>query len=131
VILPNEEVDVPKVLSLTGGKLQLNAFEPIIAHSLFAGLQHLANACRVLADTCVVWITANRELMRRRVIDSIALVTAFSPRLGYETAMKVAQEALLTGAGVGDIVLARGLLTAGELDELVSAAVLSTRGGTP
>jgi aspartate ammonia-lyase len=84
-----------------------------------------------LADTCVVWITANRELMRRRVIDSIALVTAFSPRLGYETAMKVAQEALLTGAGVGDIVLARGLLTAGELDELVSAAVLSTRGGTP
>ena len=59
------------------------------------------------------------------------MVTALSPRLGYETAMKVAQAALLTGAGVGDVVLARGLLTAGEPDELVSAAVFSTCGGTP
>ena len=109
---------------------QLNAFEPIIAHSLLAGLQHLGNACRVFTDKCFVGITANRELMRRRVIDSIGLVTALSHRLGYETATKVAQEVLFTGAGVGDIVLACGLLTADELDELVSLAVLTTCGGT-
>jgi aspartate ammonia-lyase len=124
---------VPKVLLLTGGQLQRNAFEPIIAHSLFPGLQHLANARRVFTDKCVVGITANRELMRRRVIDSIGLVTALRHRLGYETATKVAQEALVTGAGVGvgvgDIVLACGLLTADELDEFVSVAVLTTCGG--
>lgn len=120
---------MPKVLVLTGGHLQLNALETIIAKSLFAGLQHLANACRLLADKCVVGVTANRGPMHRRVIDSIGLVTALSPRLGYETATKVPQEALLTGAGVGDLVLAWGLLTAGELDEPVSAAVLSICGG--
>jgi aspartate ammonia-lyase len=121
---------VPKVLLLTGGQLQRNAFEPIIAHSLFPGLQHLANVRRGFTDKCVVGITANRELMRRRVIDSIGLVTALSPRLGYETATKVAQEALFTGAGVGGFVLACGLLTAEELDELLSVAVLTTCGGT-
>ncbi len=121
---------MPKVLVLTGGQLQLNALETIIAQSFFAGLQHLANACRLLADKWVVGITANRGPMHRRVIDSIGLVTALSPRLGYETATKVPQEALLTGAGVGDIVLACGLLTADELDELVSVAVLTTCGGT-
>ena len=123
--------DITVTLAAEGGQLQLNAFEPIIAHSLFAGLQHLASACRVFfTDKCVVGITVNRELMRQRVIDSIGLVTALSPRLGYETATKVAQEALLTGAGVGEIVRARGLLTAHELDELLSVAVLITRSGT-
>jgi aspartate ammonia-lyase len=63
-------------------------------------------------------------------VDSIGLVTALSPRLGYETATRVAQEALLTGAGV-EIVLACGFLIAEELDELVSVGVLSTCGGTP
>ena len=70
---------MPKVLSFTGGQLPLNAFEPIIAHSLFAGLQYLANACHVLAHTCIVWIATNRELMLHRVIDSIPLDTALSP----------------------------------------------------
>jgi aspartate ammonia-lyase len=121
---------VPKVLLLTGRQLQLNAFEPIVAHSVFTGLRHLPNACGVFSDKCMVRITANRELMRRRVIDSVGLVTAISPRLGYETATNVAQDGPLTGAGVGDIVLVRGLLTADELDELVSVGVLTTCGGT-
>src|SRR5580765_3430501 len=104
--------DITVTMAAEAGQLQLNAFEPIIAHSLFAGLAHLAAAAVVLAEKCVDGITANRDLLRRRVADSIGLVTALSPRIGYENATEVAQEALTTGRSVADIVAHRRLLTA-------------------
>jgi aspartate ammonia-lyase len=118
--------DVTITLAAEGGQLQLNAFEPIIARSLFASLEHLTAAGTILADKCVAGITANRELLRQRVVESIGLVTALSPRIGYENATSVAQEALLTGEGVADLVLAKGLLTQDEIDELLSKMLIAT-----
>jgi len=122
--------DVTVTLAAEGGQLQLNAFEPIIAHSLFAGLDHLAAAAVVLAEKCVDGITANRDLLRRRVADSIGLVTALSPRIGYENATEVAQEALTTGRSVADIVTHRRLLTAEQLEALLSPAHLTELAGS-
>ncbi len=83
--------------------MQLNAFEPIIAHSLFASLSHLSAACEALTSRCVVGITANVAHMRAGVERSIGLVTAMSPYLGYETATSscgsAAREYLLTWGG--------------------------------
>ncbi len=115
--------DVTVTLAAEGGQLQLNAFEPIIAHSLFASLGHLAAAAVVLAEKCVDGITANTGLLRARVADSIGLVTALSPVIGYENATDVAQEALISGQGVAGIVERRGLLTAAEIDRLLSGAI--------
>ena len=115
--------DVTVTLAAEGGQLQLNAFEPIIAHSLFASLQHLARAAVVLAEKCVDGITANVDVLRSRVADSIGLVTALSPVIGYENATAVAQEALLSGRGVAEIVEARGLLDRAAIDTLLDAAV--------
>ncbi|TKV61597.1 aspartate ammonia-lyase [Nakamurella flava] len=115
--------DVTVTLAAEGGQLQLNAFEPIIAHSLFASLQHLARAAVVLAEKCVDGITANADLLRSRVADSIGLVTALSPVIGYENATAVAQEALLSGRGVAEIVESRGLLDRAAIDALLDAAV--------
>src|SRR3954447_14343352 len=103
--------DVTITFAAEGGQLQLNPFEPIIAHSLFASLDHLAAAATVLADKCIDGITANRDLLRARVADSIGLVTALSPEIGYENATAVAQEALVSGRGVDEIVEQRGLLS--------------------
>lgn len=121
--------DVTITLAAEGGQLQLNAFEPIIARALFASLEHLTAASRILADKCIVGITANRELLRTRVSESIGLVTALSPRIGYENATIIAQEALLTGQGVADLVLSKGLLTQQEIDGLLTQMLSETSKG--
>ncbi|MCE1238647.1 MAG: aspartate ammonia-lyase [Azonexaceae bacterium] len=107
------------------GQLQLNAFEPIIAHSLFKSVRHLENACRALADLCVDGITANRELLRRSVENSIGIVTALNPYIGYAHATEVAAEAHLSGRGVAEIVLERGLMDAGQLAEVLRPEILT------
>ncbi|QDD66665.1 aspartate ammonia-lyase [Herbaspirillum seropedicae] len=117
--------DVTISFAAEGGQLQLNAFEPIIAHSLFKSVNHLKAGCRVLATLCVDGITANRDLLRRNVENSIGLVTALNPYIGYANATKIAQEALATGASVYDLVLEKGLLTEAQLKEILKPDVLT------
>lgn len=106
-----------------GVQLQLNAFEPIIAKALFESLDLLSTGCDVLSQRCIAGITANVPLLRASVSDSIGIVTAFSPRIGYENASSIAQQALQSGHRVGDIVVTRGLMSADEV-----AAVLAGNG---
>jgi len=111
--------DVTVSFAAEAGQLQLNAFEPIIAHSLFKSMTHLRQACLTLADRCVRGITANRERLRRMVEESIGLVTALNPYIGYENASMIAREAQATGASVYSLVLSKGLLTQAELDDIM------------
>jgi len=117
--------DVTVTMAAEGGQLQLNAFEPIIAHSLFKSIAHLAAACRTLAERCVSGITANRERARRFVDESTALVTALNPYIGYARASEIAQEALATGRRVYDLVLEKGLMSREQLDEVLRPDVLT------
>jgi aspartate ammonia-lyase len=112
--------DVTITMAAEAGQLQLNAFEPIIVHSLHKSITHLEAACRTLTARCVRGITANTEHLRLTVEQSIGLVTALNPHLGYATATAIAQEALATGKGVAELVLEHGLLTAAQLTELLS-----------
>ncbi|KRE78949.1 aspartate ammonia-lyase [Arthrobacter sp. Soil762] len=112
--------DVTITMAAEAGQLQLNAFEPIIVHSLHKSISHLEAACRTLTARCVRGITANTEHLRLTVEQSIGLVTALNPHLGYATATAIAQEALATGKGVAELVLEHGLLTATQLQELLS-----------
>ncbi|MGK5549828.1 aspartate ammonia-lyase [Streptomyces sp. URMC 127] len=111
--------DVTVTFAAEGGQLQLNAFEPVIAHSLLKSLTHLRAGCLTLAERCVTGITANREHLARLVGQSIGLATALNPYIGYEQATAVAQEALTTGAAVHELVLAKGLLTEEQLREIL------------
>ena len=117
--------DITVSFAAEAGQLQLNAFEPIIAHSLFKSLIHLRAGCLTLAQRCVKGITANREHLRRSVEHSIGIVTALNPYIGYTNATAVAQEALITGKSVYDLVLEKGLLTKSELDEILQPEVLT------
>jgi len=117
--------DVTVTLAAEGGQLQLNAFEPVIAHSLFKSLTHLANGCRTLAERCVRGIAANRERARQLLDESTALVTALNPLIGYARASEVARASLETGERVYDLVLARGWLSRAQLDELLRPEVLT------
>jgi len=86
--------DITVSFAAEAGQLQLNAFEPIITHSLFKSLKHLHAGCLTLAKRCVAGITANREQLQRSVERSIGIVTALNPYIGYANATVVAQEAL-------------------------------------
>src|SRR5687767_3397149 len=112
--------DVTITMAAEAGQLQLNAFEPVIVHSLHKSISHLEAACRTLTARCIRGITANTEHLRLTVEQSIGLVTALNPHLGYATATAIAQEALATGKGVAELVLEHSLLTAEQLQELLS-----------
>jgi aspartate ammonia-lyase len=117
--------DVTVTFAAEAGQLQLNAFEPIIAHSLFKSVNHLQAGCLTLATRCVSGITANREHLRRGVENSIGIVTALNPYIGYANATEIAQQALITGQSVYDLVLAKKLLTAEQLEQILQPEVLT------
>ncbi|WP_427016589.1 aspartate ammonia-lyase [Pseudarthrobacter sp. P1] len=112
--------DVTITMAAEGGQLQLNAFEPIIVHSLTGSILHLEAACLTLAERCVRGITANVEKLRLSVGQSIGLATALNPRLGYAAATAIALQAQQTGRGVAELVLEHSLLSPEELNELLS-----------
>ncbi len=117
--------DVTVTMAAEAGQLQLNAFEPIIAHSLFKSLAHLAAGCRTLDERCVRGITANAERARRLLDESTALVTALTPYLGYAACTEIAREALATGERVYDLVLSKKLLTREQLDRILRPEMLT------
>ncbi|MFD1626189.1 aspartate ammonia-lyase [Azospirillum griseum] len=117
--------DMTVTFAAEAGQLQLNAFEPIIAHSLFKSITHLRQGCRVLADLCVDGITANRDHLAAAVRNSIGIVTALNPYIGYANATEIAAEAHRTGKGVAELVEARGLMTAEALAEVLRPDILT------
>jgi aspartate ammonia-lyase len=117
--------DMTVTMAAEAGQLQLNAFEPIIAHSLFEGIRHLTAGCTTLAERCVKGIQANPERARRLLDESTALVTALTPILGYAQSSDLAREVLATGARVYDLVLAKKLMTREQLDEVLQPEILT------
>jgi aspartate ammonia-lyase len=101
-------------------ELELNMAEPIIAYDLLHGLMILKNACVTLATRCISGIAANEDRCRHFVQNSIGLVTALNPVIGYEKSAAIAKEALATGGSVYDLVLQKGWLTKQKLDDLLS-----------
>jgi aspartate ammonia-lyase len=116
--------DVTVTFAAEGGQLQLNAFEPVIARSLFQSLTYLASGCRTLRERCVVGIQANRESMRAQVESSAGVATALNPWIGYAEASSIAAEAWKTGRTVRELVLERGLLPPEKLERILSPRFL-------
>jgi aspartate ammonia-lyase len=111
--------DMTVTMASEAGQLQLNAFEPIMGWSLFKSIVHLANACRTLRDHCVNGIEANRDLLARRVRESVTLVTALNPIIGYEKAALIAKTAIASGAPIDEVAQALGIMTREEMEALL------------
>jgi aspartate ammonia-lyase len=113
--------DVTITMAAEAGQLQLNVMEPVIAFSLFTSINYLTNAVGTLRTKCVDGITANVEVCREMVMNSVGIVTALNPILGYETAASIAKEALATGKSIHQIVVTeRQLITQEKWDEIYS-----------
>ena len=112
--------DVAVNFAAEAGQLQLNVMEPAIAYEIFKSIKMLKQACVTLAEKCVDGITPNKDVCLNFVLGSIGIVTALNPYIGYENSASIAKEALVTGKRVRDIALERGLLTAEQIDELLT-----------
>ncbi|WP_319544191.1 aspartate ammonia-lyase [uncultured Pseudodesulfovibrio sp.] len=111
--------DVTISMASEAGQLELNVMEPVIGYSLFQSMNMLQRASRTLADKCVSGITANRERCRELVENSIGLVTALNPFIGYEKSAEIAKEAMKSGRSVYEIVLEKGYLSQEEIDDIL------------
>lgn len=111
--------DVTIMLCSERGEFELNAFEPGIAYALFNSVIVLENAMRTLAQKAIKGLSANPEACKQSVLNSIGIVTAFNPVLGYEKSASMAKEALQTGKSVADICLERGYLPKVEIDKIL------------
>ena len=117
--------DVTITMAAEAGQLQLNAFEPVIFYSIGRSIAHLTAACQTLETNCVRGITANREILRATVENSIGIVTALNPYIGYANATEVALEAHATGRGVAELVLEKGLMSREKLDSVLRPDTLT------
>jgi len=117
--------DTTVSLAAEASEFELNMAEPIMAYNLLSSLMLLKNAAIVLANRCVSGITANRERCEEDVKNSIGIVTALGPLLGYERSAAIAKEALETGGSVYDLALEKGWLSKEQLDDLLSPAKMA------
>ncbi|MFZ4841006.1 MULTISPECIES: aspartate ammonia-lyase [Mycetocola] len=117
--------DMTVTMAVEGGQLQLNAFEPVIAHSLLQSITWMAQACNTLRINCIDGITANEERLELMVGTSVGVVTALTPFIGYAAAAALAKTALLTGRNVADLVVEAGLMSREEVTKQIAPARLS------
>jgi len=111
--------DMTVALASEAGQLELNVMEPVIVQSLFESVEMLKNGMNTLLHRCIRFITANEEVCRKDVENSIGLVTALNPYIGYDNSTMVAKEALKKNRSVYDLVLEKKLLTKEELDKIL------------
>lgn len=111
--------DVTITMASEAGQLQLNAFEPIMGWSLYKSIAHLTRACRTLQVNCVEGIQANHELLARRVAESVTLVTALNPIIGYEKAALIAKTALASGGTIAETAERLGIMGRAEMQALL------------
>ena len=112
--------DLTVTLAVEAGQLELNVMEPVIVQSIFESIEMLKNGMTTLKYKCIDGITANVKHCRELVYNSIGLVTALNPYIGYEASTQLAKEALETGRGVYELVLEKNLLSREKLDEILA-----------
>lgn len=108
--------DLTIALACGAGQLELNVMEPVIVFNLLQSLDILRNVMKVFRERCVEGITANAERCQTMVENSVGVITAINPHVGYDVASQVAKEAIASGRSVREIVLEKGILTEEELN---------------
>lgn len=111
--------DLTVTFAAEAGQLQLNVMEPVLCHAILESMNFLGNAMDTLREKCIVGITANKDVCYQMVKNSIGIVTALNPYIGYKNSTKIAQEALQTGKSVYDLVLEHQLLSQERLDAIL------------
>lgn len=118
--------DITVTMAAEAGQLQLNVMEPVIAFNVLQSLRLQIRAVETLSEKCIKGITANRQHCLDTVNNSIGIITALNPYIGYENTTRIAKMAIEGQSSVRDLVLSEGLLTSEELDDILSVQNMTT-----
>ena len=120
--------DMTITMAAEGGQLELNAFEPVLFYNLFESITTLKGAVETLRDNCIIGITANKDRCNDLVENAIGMITAINPYVGYDAAAEIANEALISGKSIRELILRDKLLTEEELNEILDPYLMITPG---
>ena len=128
--------DMTITMAAEAGQLELNAFEPIIFYCLFQSIDTIAYAVNTFVDNCVIGITANETRCRYFVENSVGIITAICPYVGYQKAAEIAKEAIKTGESVRKLIIETGLCerssykasTKEQMDEIMDPVQMTEPG---
>ncbi|MCJ7688904.1 MAG: aspartate ammonia-lyase, partial [Clostridiaceae bacterium] len=120
--------DMTITMAAEAGQLELNAFEPVIFYKLYESIETLANGVNTLRENCIEGITANRERCKFLVDNSVGIITAIVPHVGYKAAAKIADKAIATGESVIELVLKECILTKAQLNEILDTISMTEPG---
>ena len=111
--------DLSITMAAESGQLELNAFEPVLFYNLFESIETLKNAAMTLVDNCIMGITANEERCKELLDNSIGIVTALCPYIGYKKSADIAKKSLKYGIPIKEFVLKEGILTVEDLEKIL------------
>lgn len=120
--------DMTITMAAEAGQLELNAFEPVIFYKLYESIETLANGVNTLRENCIEGITANRKRCKSLVDNSVGIITAIVPHVGYKAAAKIADKAIATGEPVIELVLKESKLTKTQLNEILDTIAMTEPG---
>lgn len=120
--------DLTITMAAEAGQLQLNVFEPVLLYNLYESIETLGNGVRTFRENLIVGVTANEERCKSLVDNSVGVITAIVPHVGYKNAAKIAKIAIKTGQPVREIALEEGLLSEEELDEILDPFAMTEPG---
>ncbi len=101
------------------GNFELNVFKPVIIYNVLQSIRLIADACESFTDNCVIGIQPNERVINKHLNDSLMLVTALNPHIGYDNAAKIAKKAHKENKTLKEIAVELGILTAEKFDEIV------------
>ena len=111
--------DMTITMAAEAGQLELNAFEPIIFYCMFQSIDTLGYAVETLVDNCIVGITANEERCRQLVENSVGIITAICPHVGYEKTAEIAKKAINSNESVRSLILKENIMDEEELSRIL------------
>lgn len=112
--------DMTITMAAEGGQLELNAFEPVIFSKLFDSLTSLSNAMKTLNENCIAGITANKERCEALLMNSVGIVTALCPYIGYKLSAEIAKEALARQISIRTLILEKQIMPEEKLDKILN-----------
>ncbi|WP_368490998.1 aspartate ammonia-lyase [Clostridium sp. BJN0013] len=120
--------DVTITMAAEAGQLELNPFQPIIFFKLFQSIETLTNGIKTFVDNCIRGITVNKARCKQLVDNSVGIVTAISPYVGYKTAAKIAKIAINTGESISRVILENGILNRSDLSNVLNPIKMTEPG---
>jgi fumarate hydratase class II len=111
--------DVAVSVGGAGGNLELNVMKPLLAHAALQSIRLLGDGCAAFDERCAAGIQPNRARIQEHLDESLMLVTALAPHLGYDAAARIARKAHAEGTTLREAAVASGLVTGERFDEIV------------